>query len=114
MGDEVTPTETEKDSANTNEDENIDDDTEILSVEEEAQSKPFIESSNGSCSSRWCRTATSLGLVLAVFQGILAWRWFRRSGQKSSRIPSEEKENVLDVFNDDDEEEEFAPDREIL
>lgn len=65
----------------------------------------------GTCSSSLCKSAALLGLVLAVVQGVVAWRCFQaRKSRHSIPVSSEEHEDVLHDFDTDiDVDEEFSP-----
>lgn len=83
-------------------------------------SKPFGEAEHNAndarfCSSPFCRSASLLGLGLAAFQGVAAWKCFRARVSRQA-IPTEETNDVLHDFDTDIRDEDFSPveDNELL
>lgn len=93
------------------------DETETESSTSQA-GKPFGEEKHKDakfCSSSYCRSASFIGLALAAFQGVAAWKCFRSRVSRQA-IPTEETHDVLHDFDTDIKDEDFSPveDNELL
>jgi len=81
-------------------------------VNEEQTKIPPVIDSLGTCTSKFCRSASILGLAFAGFLGVVSWNCFQgRKHNQSKPVPMDDHDNVLHDFgidDDDDEEEELA------
>ena len=90
-------------------------------IDEDEQKNPLTSNTamnssvinSGTCTSRLCRSAAILGLVVVVFQGVLAWKCFRARKMQHGIPVASEEDDILNDFDADVEEEEFTT-NEIL